>query len=198
MPSNCSAISEDEYFSIKYFLEANNVDSNTSNILMQNLCNGVEWDSMKTGQTPISVERTYMNDRLIETSRYSDGSLLVSDTPIFVQQANDDSRAVSGCSYTRAGNYAAYWKNCTASYNWGVYTLFFTFNYSLTKDIGSRIDSYSAPGHSAVGNITDVGIHRTAQNRVQYIATWVLGPWMSKTIGFNLETRGTNAYTFGL
>lgn len=65
-------------------------------------------------------------------------------------------------------------------------------------DVGSRIDSFSIPGHGGVGNITGLRTYRVASNKVQCVGTWVIGPIASKTIGFNLETRGSNAYTYGL
>lgn len=196
--SNCHNINEDEYFRIENFLRANHVDSNFIKNLMRKLCKGIIWDSMKTGVAPISVTKEEFVNSIWETKRYPDGSLVVSEIPKFISYEKDANRYVTGCDYTRAGNYAAYWKNCQAIYNWGVYTLFFTFNYSLTKDIGSRIDDYSTPGHTAVGNITNAEIHRISPNHVQYIATWTIGPWMSKTIGFNLKTKGTEAQTYGL
>lgn len=180
--------------STKFFLIDNGVDPKTTDTLIKNLEQGIIWDSLK-GTPPVS---SYTNHNGTVYT-YPDGS--ISLFSIYPEKTTDGKfvspLAVSNCQVTSHSTHGTYWKNCIASWNYGLYSIRFTFDYENVRYSGSRITGYRDVQYHIIGGaITNTRFIRDAQNKIRLVAdVRFFKNAGGGTFNFTLTTNGATATT---
>ncbi len=158
------------------FLSSYSVTRPVQNRLIAKMRKGEVLDSDRGSVAPVSQRTIAAPDDLVQVNTYSDGSIAVlttSDLEAAKARAATEvgTRGVSACIYSSGGAYASYWRNCVGKSTTVTLTLAFRFNYSNTRDIGSRIDSWCCEEHSARGGTFSGSISRLHPRVVRYSGT---------------------------
>jgi len=130
---------------------------------------GDAWDAFQPGAEPVSttVQTTDLTENTIKT--YADGSIAVTEVEI-PTAVNSNSRAW-GCTFTSAGTYGGYWKNCDVTVNLGVISQGFHLNYENIQGGGAKITSYDRYHHFIVGGaLGGHRLERISNTKVRYSA----------------------------
>ncbi len=155
------------------------------------------------GAAPVRVTARPEGDTVVRISSFADGSISVSEAPDLhaVAKAGGSGSvapfSVSGCTYSSAGSYGGYWKNCVARHRTALLTLAFRFSYSSIKDEGSKVYDYCCAEHISVGgSFTEGKFVRLRQDVVRYEGTYtVYGGAGSFTRWMQVLANGTTAWT---
>lgn len=168
-------------------------------MLFEKLNSGLLWDSMN-GAEPLSTRYASSGE---EIKVYGDGSIAVFSVALEDQALSYDTSlgainpsAVSGC--TRSGiHYAMYWKNCTASWDYGFIQYYMNFDYQNIRGSGSSITDYRRwRADSQFGAVSNVTATRDSPNQITVSGNWQApGGWSSRTHINVLRSEGVLAKT---
>lgn len=161
---------------------------------MERLNRGEVWDSMK-GIEPISEIQTA--DGKI-TSTYPDGSVAVfsinNGFENSLQGFSMTPQEVSECNYI-GGHYASYWKNCKATWSYGLATYTLRFNYTYDQG-GWRIMDYWEPLYRTYnGTVSNTNVVRYSYTLVTYYADYSSANGGSYRVKNDLKVHKASAWT---
>ncbi|SPT75106.1 Uncharacterised protein [Arcanobacterium haemolyticum] len=185
------------------------VNDSIARALVEKYESGQLLDSMKSGMQPISTTSKDLGDVVEVIRTYSDGSIAVETTSnleaakkeSITNSANETPqfRSVYGCKYSSGGNYASYWKNCTADVNLVVVRMGFLFDYQSIRDIGSKITGYRSYFHHIFGgSLSNFRFDRISNTQVRLSADFDVvfkGFPAGWTAWMQANVNGSTAYT---
>ncbi|QJC22644.1 hypothetical protein HC352_01930 [Arcanobacterium buesumense] len=185
------------------------VNESTAWKLVEKYESGEMLDSMKSDVYPVSTVSEDEGDVIEVIRTYPDGSIAVETTSNLAgakkESITDNSsalpkfRSVYGCTYTSGGNYAGYWKNCTADVNLVVVRMGFVFDYQSIRDAGSKITGYRSYFHHIFGGaLSNFRFDRMSASQVRLSADLDIalrGFPAGWTARMQVNVNGTSAYT---
>ncbi|MBN8881958.1 MAG: hypothetical protein J0H73_06550 [Salana multivorans] len=202
-PDGDQAIGSAQIASALEFLEEHGVDAATRDALGAKLEAGEMWDSYWP-ERAVSTTTETTTTEIRTTTHFPDGSIAVSTVPNLEGIASATRTGgispyvvfVGGCTFTSAGSYGGYWKNCRADNNTGVLRIYFYFNYKNIKQDGNVITDYSVGGgHSVGGSLTDWGWQPGGNGKQmkRYATNTLVGGIGSKVVYITVTVSGNTA-----
>lgn len=185
------------------------VNDSTARKLVEKYESGQLLDSMKSDIHAISTTSKDLGNVVEVTRTYPDGSIAV-ETTSNLEAAKKESvtnsangipqfRSVYGCKYTSGGNYASYWKNCTADVNFVTVRTGFLFDYQSVRGIGSKITGYRSYFHHIFGgSLSNFRFDRMSDTQVRLSADFDVafkGFPVGWTLWMQANVDGSTAYT---
>lgn len=185
------------------------VDSVTASKIIKKYEAGQLPDSMNPDVKPLSIDREEKGEVVETIETYPDGSIAVETTSNLEavknnadssgNNVNKEDRSVYGCKYTSGGNYASYWKNCTADVNLIVVRMGFKFDYESINGGSSKITGYrSYFDHVFGASLSNFRFSRISNTQVRLSADLSVafkGFPAGWTAWMQANVSGSSAYT---